>query len=243
MPTLLVVGATSDIARATAKVFALSGWDLILAARDTERLSTIAKDLKVRSLCDVACRHYDVTEESSREELWNSLDKKPDAILISIGFLGDQERAAIEPDLAYKITNINYSALIPLLIQAADFYEKQGSGSIIGISSVAGDRGRKSNYTYGAAKAAFSTYLSGLRNRLASKGVQVLTVKPGYVKTAMTQDMELSPFLTATPEEVGRRIFEAVKGKKDVIYVKWFWRWIMFIIKALPEFIFKRTKF
>ncbi|MDR2405693.1 MAG: SDR family oxidoreductase [Deltaproteobacteria bacterium] len=243
MPTMLVVGATSDIARATAKIFAKAGWDLILTGRDTERLATIAADIGVREERGVVSLHYDIADEKNRTSLWDSLETKPDAVLIAVGFLGDQEKAKTDPELSEKITMLNYSGLLPLLIQVAESFEERGSGSIIGISSVAGDRGRASNYTYGAAKAALSAYLSGLRNRLSAKGVQVLSVKPGYVKTSMTENMELPASLTAIPEEVGESIFKAVKGKKSVIYVKWIWRWIMLAIRSLPEFIFKKTKF
>jgi short-subunit dehydrogenase len=121
-------------------------------------------------------------------------------------------------------------------------FEKRGSGIIIGISSVAGDRGRASNYIYGSAKAAFTTYLSGLRNRFSSKGIQVITVKPGYVNTKMTENYKLPKILTAQPIQVGTDIWKAFAKKRDIIYSLWFWRWIMVIIKLIPEFLFKKLK-
>jgi short-subunit dehydrogenase len=241
MPSILIAGAGSDIARATAKVFGSAGWDLILTGRDMEGLSGISSDLSVRLGRPVQYFHYDVTDENHRLKLWDSLETKPDAVLIAIGMLGDQELARSDPDLAGKITEVNYTGLLPLLIQASDAFEKRGSGTIVGISSVAGDRGRSSNYTYGAAKAALTVYLSGLRNRLASKGVQVITIKPGFVRTSMTEGMKLPGLLTASPEEVAQRIYKAVLKKNNVVYVKWYWRWIMSAIKLLPEFIFKKT--
>jgi short-subunit dehydrogenase len=243
MPSLLVVGATSDIARTTAYVFGKAGWDLLLAARDFERLKEIASDLHVRLDKEIPYYRYDVTDDNQTDVFWDSLDKKPDAVLIAVGSLDDQDKAKVDPVLADKLTKINYYGLIPLLIKIADVFEKRGNGSIIGISSVAGDRGRGSNYTYGAAKAALSAYLSGLRCRLAPKGIQVLTVKPGFVNTAMTEDMDLPKHLTASPEDVAQKIFKAVRNQNNVIYVKWYWRWIMFVVKALPEFIFKKIKF
>ncbi|MDR2354090.1 MAG: SDR family oxidoreductase [Deltaproteobacteria bacterium] len=240
MPTLLVVGATSDIARATALVFGENGWDLILAGRDMERITTIAADLSFMLDREVSFHHYDVLNEPERLNLWDSLQKKPDAVLLAVGLLGDQEQARFDPELATKIMTVNFTGLVSLITQVANFFEARGSGSLIGISSVAGDRGRGSNFTYGAAKAGLTAYLSGLRNKLFSKGVHVLTVKPGFVKTAMTKDMKLPFLLTATPEQVAKSIYKGVKNRKNVIYTRWYWKWIMFIVKAIPEFIFKR---
>ncbi|MDR2460111.1 MAG: SDR family oxidoreductase [Deltaproteobacteria bacterium] len=241
MPTLLVIGATSDIAHAAALLFGQKGWDLILAGRDMERLEDISFNLRVRLAKDVPFYHYDVLDSHKRTELWDNLDPKPEAILIAVGLLGDQGEAKSCPELALKVATVNFTGLIPIIIQASQYYESIGKGSVIGISSVAGDRGRASNYPYGSAKAGFSAYLSGLRNSLSKKGVQVLTIKPGYVRTAMTANMLLPGLLTATPEQVAKCIYKGVVKKKSVVYVKWFWRWIMFVIKSIPEFIFKRT--
>jgi short-subunit dehydrogenase len=240
MPTLLVVGATSDIARATALFFGQKGWNLILAGRDLERVKTIASDLSIRLDKAVSSYFYDILDEENRLTLWNSLLEKPEAVLIAVGFLGDQEIAKIDPKYALNILTVNFLGLVPLIIQIANSYEEKSDGSIIGISSVAGDRGRASNYTYGAAKAGLSAYLSGLRNRLEKKGIQILTVKPGLVKTSMTENMKLPPLLTATPEQVAKSIYNGVINKKNIIYSRWYWRWIMFIIKLIPEFIFKK---
>jgi short-subunit dehydrogenase len=239
---MLVVGATSDIAKATARAFAKAGWGLTLAGRDGARLKDMARDLEVRGGKPVRVCHFDALEPASAPKPFEGLDPLPDALLVAVGLLGDQDRARSDPDLALKINASNYSGLLPLLMEAADAFEKRGSGTIIGIGSVAGDRGRASNYTYGAAKAALDAYLSGLRNRLFPKGVRVLTVKPGFVRTPMTEGLELPEGLTATAGEVGDKIYKAFLGKKDVLYVKWQWRWIMLAIRSLPEFVFKRTK-
>jgi short-subunit dehydrogenase len=121
-------------------------------------------------------------------------------------------------------------------------FVKRGSGTIVGISSVAGDRGRKSNYIYGSAKAGFTAYLSGLRNELFHSGVHVVSVLPGFVNTNMTAGLKLPPLITAQPEEVASAIYQAIRKKKNVVYVKWMWRYIMCIIKSIPEFIFKKMK-
>jgi short-subunit dehydrogenase len=242
MPSLLVVGATSDIAKATARVFAANGWDIVVAGRNPEGVRGVAADLKARSGKEVPCHHFDAEDPASREGLWASLGSEPDAVLLAVGLLGDQGKARHDHALAERIATVNYTGLLPILSQAAAAFERRGSGTIIGIGSVAGDRGRASNYSYGAAKAALASHLSGLRNRLAPKGVRVLTVKPGFVRTAMTDGMDLPPLLTASPQELGKAIHKAVAAKKDVIYVKWMWRWVMLAIRALPEFLFKRTK-
>jgi short-subunit dehydrogenase len=242
MPSLLIVGATSDVAKACASIFGKNGWDLMLAARDINRLETVARDLEVRLDKKVPFFQYDVLDEANRLKLWTMLPQKPSAVLMAVGLLGDQDLATKDPAYAAKITEVNYGALLPILTQASLYYEEIGSGAIIGISSVAGERGRASNYVYGAAKAAFTAYLSGLRNRLFKKGVKVLTVKPGYIKTAMTAGMRLPKSLTATPGEVAKDIYDALRKNKSVIYSRWYWRYIMGFVRSLPEWLFKRSR-
>ena len=157
-----------------------------------------------------------------------------------MGYLGDQERAEQEAEEARLIFDTNYTGITSLLDVVARDYESKQEGTIIGISSVAGERGRKSNYYYGSAKAAFSSYLSGLRNRLHSSGVHVVTVKPGFVDTQMTEGMDLPKPLTAKPSQVAQSIYKAYNKKKNTIYVLWPWRWIMLIIKNIPEWQFKK---
>jgi short-subunit dehydrogenase len=164
------------------------------------------------------------------------------ACICFTGYLGEQTLSQQSSKELIKITECNYLAQANLLeLIAAYFEQKKQKGFIAGVSSVAGDRGRKSNYHYGAAKAAFTTFLSGLRNRLADKNIHVLTVKPGFVNTKMTQEMDLPEALTAEPEEVANNIYKAHKKQKNVIYIKPVWFWIMLIIKHIPEFIFKKT--
>jgi short-subunit dehydrogenase len=136
----------------------------------------------------------------------------------------------------------NYTGAVSILNVVSRYYEQQKEGVIVGISSVAGERGRQSNYIYGSAKAGFTAYLSGLRNRMFREGVHVLSVQPGFVYTRMTENLKLPALLTAKPEDVGAAVYSAVEKKKNIIYVKWFWRWIMLIITSIPEFIFKKLK-
>ena len=157
-----------------------------------------------------------------------------------MGLLGEQSSSSENMAIADTVMLTNYVAPALFLGEVANRMEKRGSGTIIGISSVAGDRGRGSNYTYGSAKAGFTAFLSGLRNRLAKHGVHVATVKPGFVDTRMTAGMKLPPLLTAKPEEVGRAVFAAEQKRRDSIYVRPIWQIVMLIIRLIPERIFKK---
>jgi short-subunit dehydrogenase len=240
MPDMLIVGATSAIARSAALAFGVKGWNIQMAGRCDERLAEVAGNLSARLGRPVPYFHFDALDAVNRRMFWAGLPSVPDALLCAVGLLGDQKCARHDVEFAETITTVNYSGLLPLFSQAAAFYEKRGGGLIIGISSVAGDRGRASNHTYGAAKAALATYLSGLRQSLASRGVRVVTVKPGFVRTPMTAGLTLQPWLTAEPEQIAADIVRAVEKNHDVVYTPWFWRWIMAIIKAIPEKFFKR---
>jgi decaprenylphospho-beta-D-erythro-pentofuranosid-2-ulose 2-reductase len=158
-----------------------------------------------------------------------------------IGLLGDQARAEADPDHAATIMRSNFEGPALILGLFAERFLSRGSGTIVGISSVAGDRGRASNYVYGSAKAGFSVFLSGLRNRTANRGVHVLTVKPGFVRTRMTEGKNLPRAVTAQPDEVAQAIWRGVSKQKDQIYVRPIWAVIMFIIRSLPESFFKKT--
>ena len=153
--------------------------------------------------------------------------------------MGDQQRAQKDFKEAKKIIDTNYTGIVSIFNIIANVFEKRKSGFIVGISSVAGDRGRKSNYIYGSAKAALTAYLSGLRNRLYGSKVHVMTVKPGFVDTKMTKGMDLPEKLTAKPKEVAKDIYIAQQKGKDILYTKWIWKWIMLIIKIIPEWKFK----
>lgn len=238
--TLLVLGANSDIAQAAATKYASEGYQLFLISRNIERLDMFATDLKIRYQCEVSCFELDILDTSAHRQVYTALPRSPDGVVCAIGYLGDQAAAQDNATELALVTQSNYTAIAQFLeIVAADMAGRK-SGFIIGVSSVAGDRGRKSNYIYGAAKAAYSAYLSGLRNRLCDYGVQVLTVKPGFVQTSMTKKMDLPKALTAQPSQVASDIYKAQVKGRNVVYSKSVWLVIMSIIKVIPEFIFKK---
>ncbi len=240
MSYVLIVGAKSDIAKATAREYAKNGYDIYLAARGCDDLVEFAKDITIRTQRVVKIVELDILDYPSHQSFYDGLDKKPLGVITAVGYLGDQDDAQISFDETQKIIDTNYTGVVSLLNIIANDFEEKRSGFIVGISSVAGDRGRKSNYIYGSAKAALSAYLSGLRNRLYDAQVQVLTVKPGFVATKMTEDMDLPEKLTAQPENVAEDIYNAQQSGKSVLYTKWIWRWVMMIIKMIPEWQFKK---
>ena len=240
MSYVLIVGAKSDIAKATARVYAKHGYDLYLAARNVEELKEFAQDIRIRTQREVKLIELDILDFKSHQKIYDSLNKKPIGVISAVGYLGDQKKAQSDFTEARKIIDTNYTGVVSLFNIIANDFERRRFGFIIGISSVAGDRGRKSNYIYGSAKAALSTYLSGLRNRLYDSQVHVLTVKPGFVATKMTKDMDLPKKLTAQPEDVAIDIYNAQQKGKNVLYTKWIWKWIMMVIRNIPEFQFKK---
>ena len=240
MKTILILGASSDIANAAAVRFAGENYSVILAGRNIKQLQIHARDISIRYSVTAYASEFDVLKYKSHKSFYSSLKPSPDVVLCAIGMLGNQETSEINFDHAKLIMDTNYTGCVSILNEAAADFQNKKSGCIIGISSVAGDRGRKSNYTYGSAKSAFSEYLSGMRNRLSSHGVHVLTVKPGFVKTKMTENMNLPGILTASPEAVADDIYKACMKRKNILYTKWFWKYIMLIIKIIPEFMFKK---
>ena len=239
-PLALILAVTSDIGRAVAHACAASGYDLIVTARDRQRLNAEVADLDQRYPAAVKGIVLDVLDHDQHRQVLDQLPSLPDLCVCAIGLMPPQEQVRSDPELAGKVMQTNYIASALLLEMLAERCRERGSGSIVGISSVAGDRGRQSNYVYGSAKAGFTAYLSGLRGRMHGHGVAVITVKPGFVHTRMTEGMALPAWLTAEPEQVARCILRAVKKRRQVIYVKGLWRVIMFVIRALPERLFVR---
>jgi len=239
--TVLVLGATSGIARGTAAALARRGYPLHLAARDGAELTRVAADLGIRFGVPVRASAFDaLATEDHPAFLADVLAEGPLAgVVLAVGALGDAARARTDPGEAEAIFRANFTGPASILTLLANHFEAAGGGFLVGISSVSGDRGRAGNYAYGAAKAALTAFLSGLRQRLFAKGVRVITVKPGFVDTAMTFGMD-GLFLVAAPEAVGERIARKIEGRGDVLYVPWFWRWIMAAIRAIPEPLFKR---
>lgn len=240
MGYVLIVGAKSDIAKAIAREYAKNGYDLYLGARDVNELESFASDIRIRTGKNVELLELDILDFESHQVFYEKLEEKPVGLISAVGFLGEQEIAQSDFMESKKIIDSNYTGLVSLFNIVANNFEERRSGFLVGISSVAGERGRKSNYIYGSAKAAFTVYLSGLRNRLYNAGVQVLTVKPGFVATNMTKDMDLPEKLTAQPKEVAEKVFKAQQKGKNIIYTKWIWKWIMLFIKMIPENQFKK---
>ena len=242
MQKVLIIGATSAIAQEVAKLYANSGSQLYLVARNTEKLEQVAQDLKVRGATAVATYSCDLTETTRHDEILRVADKTLDGIditLIAHGTLPDQKDCESSIDTTLQEFQINLISVVSLLTLLANYFEKQGKGCIAVISSVAGDRGRQSNYVYGAAKGGLTIFLQGLRNRLSKAGVCVLTIKPGFVITPMTENFKKG-ILWAQPQQVAKAIVSAIRRRKNVIYVPWFWRWIMLVIRNIPENVFKR---
>ncbi len=241
---VLILGATSAIARATAAALAKKGYALHLAGRDLEELARIASDLRLRYGTDVGCAEFDADRPDEHEAFVQATVAETGGfygVVLAFGYLGDNELAARDSAEATRIVSRNLTGAVSVLTYCAEYLRVRGEGCIVGLSSVAGDRGRQSNYAYGAAKAGLSTYLQGLRNRLHPAGVRVTTVKPGFVDTAMTFGMD-GLFLVASPEYVGERIARLMETRAKVVYLPWFWRYIMWIIRCIPEFLFKRLK-
>jgi decaprenylphospho-beta-D-erythro-pentofuranosid-2-ulose 2-reductase len=241
--TMLLIGVTSDIGRATALTYALAGWQIIVAARCLERARREVQDIMVRTGVTPEIVKLDVLQGEQFEPFATRLSRLPDTVICVVGELGDQQRAQKDLVHAAQVLRANFEGPALLLGLFAERFASRGTGTIVGVSSVAGDRGRASNYVYGAAKAGLTAFLSGLRSRLVSSGVRVVTVKPGFVRTRMTAQMKLPAVLTAEPEEVGRAIYHAAEqSKKNIIYVRSIWRVIMTIIRTIPEPMFKRLK-
>lgn len=242
MKNILIVGATSAIAEATARIFARRGANLYLLARNSERLALMCQDLQQRGANNARCAVLDANDVDRHEVVLNEAISTLggiDIVLIAHGTLSDQ--AACESDVALTLNEINTNALssIALLTRLANNLQAQGHGTLAVISSVAGDRGRQSNYIYGCAKAMLNTFLQGLRNRLHADGIQVLTIKPGFVNSPMTAEFDKG-LLWAEPETVATGIVKAIDRGKNEVYLPFFWRYIMLLIRHIPERIFVR---
>lgn len=239
---VLIVGATSTIARHVAERWAGRGTVLHLAARDAEEAERIGRDLRVRHGASVSWSAFEATDYDQHAAL---LDKAKtemeglDGIFVAVGMLGDQVEAEQETEHLRQIIEVNYTAVASLLTHAARRLEAQGHGWIAALSSVAGDRGRPSNYAYGSAKAGLTTFLDGLRGRLYESGVHVCTVKPGPTDTKMTFGMDDPPPLMADPERVARDIVTAIDNRTDVCYTPPIWRYVMAALRLIPASIFK----
>jgi short-subunit dehydrogenase len=241
MKPVLILGAKSDMAKATAEFYAKNGWDLYLAGRNIiTELSSFSDRLKDDYGCEIYLYELDILDFQSHTDFFKSFQQKPDGIICFIGLLGDQQKSEMDFNETKTVIDSNFTGIVSLLNIFANYFEEKDDGFIVAVSSVAGDRGRKSNYTYGSAKAALTTYLSGLRNRLSPKNVRVMTVKPGFVATKMTKNLDLPELLTVSPDYVAKKIFKMQQSKVDLIYVPGYWYFIMTFIKLIPERVFKK---
>ncbi len=241
MPSAVVFGATSAMAEAAARLLAARGAALFLVGRDPEKLGAVADDLRVRGATvhaaaadlDDRGRHAALLEQAF--EVLGTVD----LVLIAQGALATSDAAEADLGVAERLLVTNFLAPALLCEAAALRLAEQGAGTLVAIGSVAGDRGRQSNYAYGAAKGGLALFLEGLRNRMFRRGVHVVTVKPGFVDSPMTAHLPKNA-LFAPPSAVARAIVRAVERRRDVVYVPWFWRPIMLVIRHLPERLFKR---
>lgn len=242
---VLIIGATSRIAIETARALLDRGpRQFFLVGRDSERLEATARDLAVRGANGVGTYAMDLTKEDLHLEMFDQARAQLgeiDVVLIAHGTLPDQVACESNPILTRATFDTNCMSVIALLVPLANYFESRGAGVLAVVSSVAGERGRKSNYTYGAAKAAVTTYMEGLRNRLHGTGVRVVTIKPGMVDTPMTAHLAKSTLL-ADPARVGVALARTIDQPRDVVYLPGYWRGIMALIRAIPERVFKRLK-
>lgn len=236
---VVILGARSDIGRAIARRYAAAGCAVVLAARQADTLADDKADLETRYNVPVTVVEFDL-HKSDPDAFFRDLGESPGTLVMVAGLLGEQSRSEADDAEAARVMEANYSGPARFLLASARTMQDRGEGCIIGVSSVAGDRGRASNFIYGSAKAGFTAFLSGLRARLSKKNVHVITVKPGFVDTRMTAGMNLPPLLTAQPDDVAAAVLKAHAKGANVIYVGRIWRLIMLVIRLLPEPIFKR---
>ena len=239
--TWIILGATSSMARALVRSLARRGDGIILAGRDMEDMKRTAADCIARGARMARVQRFDARKPETFAPIIRQAEAQDGMInaAVFVGSMPEQHEIDADPALIDGTVTDSFTGPARFLQMLAPVLEARGGGTIVGVGSVAGDRGRVGNYVYGSAKAGFHTYLSGLRNRLTRAGAHVVTVKPGFVDTAMTWGID-GMFLVASPERVAKDILKAASKKRNVIYTPFFWRYIMMIIRAIPEFIFKK---
>lgn len=238
---LLVIGGNSDIGLAIAKKFHKFGYDIFLTTRDNNKTDHKIKNFD-HNKTNIKYINFDLLDFNKHQSFYDNLEPKPDVVLCAAGIIYDDEDLIEKFDKVEATINTNYTAYVSILNIIIKDFKKRNRGSIIGISSVAGERGRGSNFVYGSTKAAFTAYLSGLRNALNKTNVNIITVKPGFIDTKMTKNSKYNSFLQSKPDIVARDVFNAWKKNKSVLYTPWYWKYIMLIIKLIPENIFQKLK-
>ena len=242
MRRILITGATSAIAQEAARYFAADGDAFFLVGRDSGKLAAVADDLRARGAKEVKTEVVDLLDLARCSQLIEEAVEKLgglDALLVAQGTLPDQAACEADPRRTLREFSLNAMGPITLLLKAAARFENQRSGCLAVITSVAGVRGRRSNYVYGSAKAAVSTFLEGLRGRMADAGVSVVDIRPGFVDTPMTAHLSKNA-LFATAAAVGERVYRAMRTGEAVVYAPWFWRWIALVIQLIPRSIFAK---
>lgn len=241
--TWIIVGATSAMARAFARLAAENGAHVLLAGRDMADMRRTKADCLMRGAPSAFAVNFDARKAGTFDEIavQAALQDGEINVAVFVGSMPDQADIDTDPSLLPGVVQDSLTGPAQLLQKLAPLMEERGCGTVIGVGSVAGDRGRLSNYVYGSAKAGFHTYLAGLRNRLGRSGVHVMTVKPGFVDTAMTWGLP-GLFLVASPADVARDLWKGARKKRNTIYTPWFWRYIMLIIMHVPEMVFKKLK-
>lgn len=236
---ILILDARSDIGQAIARAFAAEGHAIQLATRNAETLENERTDIELRYNVTVTLHEFDALATQTHESFVTNLPALPEVAVSVVGYMGEQVESERDFRAAARVMRSNFEGPASILAALAIAFESRGYGTLVGVSSVAGDRARATNYVYGSAKAGFTAYLSGLRNRLAGRGVHVVTVLSGLVATQIAEGMVLSAKLTAHPDEVGRATLKAVTKGRNVVYVRRTWWLIMLIIRNIPESIYK----
>ena len=239
---LLILGAKSDIAMAVAYRFAQEGFDIQLAARNVKPLDTTQSDIQIRHEVVVTLHEFDVLDVENHHHFIAKLETLPTIVICAVGLMDNQDDCDRSVETTVLMMRSNFEGPAVVLHCFAQAFQKRGYGTIIGISSCAGERGRADNYTYGSSKAGLTAFLSGLRNKYFQDGLLVITVIPGFVHTKMTESLNLPKVLTVNTNTVGNVIYRAYKKKRDVIFIGWYWHIIMMIIRLIPEKFFKRSR-
>ena len=246
MSRYLVLGAGSAIARAMAMEWALrESASVILAGRNLPEMERLAADIHIRYDVSTSALAFDALDYAGHAAFWQRCLETGDAVdgvILAVGSNPDQEEAEQDTGVTRQAVEVNFTACASILHTVAPYFEQRGRGTLVVLASVAGDRGRKSNYVYGSAKAGLAVFTEGLRMRLAGSGVRVITVKPGFVDTRMTFERGKLP-LVASPQSVAQAVYGAVQRGRNTIYVPWFWALIMMMIRALPERIMSKMNF
>ena len=236
MNSVLIIGSSNKVSSALIDLYARQGFNLILTWNKNELDNESINKIKDRYRIDVKSVKLDLMDFNSHKPLCDSIAEDLIGVITTAGYYPDPVRAMENSEEAIKCISVNYLGLCSMINIISNIFENRKKGFIVGISSVSGERGRQKNYIYGSSKSGFTTYLSGLRNRLHSSGVHVMTVIPGYIR-----ETGEDKYLSSTPDYLAKSIFTSQQKRRDVIYVKWYWKYILFIVNIIPEFIFKRT--